>query len=227
MAAAHPDASVVAFRDGETVAVFAVRQPLRADAAGAVRAFAADGLSCEIISGDRNAAVAAAAVATGVRDWRAQALPGDKVKRLAELKAGGRHPLMIGDGLNDAPALAEAHASIAPISATHLTQARADLLMMGEQLSPAVDAVRAARHARRLMLQNLWFSAAYNVVAIPIAVLGHATPLVAALAMSGSSLVVMLNALRAGGTGARTQAPAPTAAPRPLAPVQTTTPQGA
>jgi P-type Cu2+ transporter len=124
-------------------------------------------------------------------------LPGDKVRRLAGLAAEGRRPLMIGDGMNDAPALAAAHASIAPVSAAHLTQAQADVLLLGERLSPSVEAVMIARKARRLMLGNLWFSALYNIVAVPVAVMGYATPLVAALAMSGSSVVVMLNALRA------------------------------
>jgi P-type Cu2+ transporter len=164
-----------------------------------VAALAAAGLPAEIVSGDRAEPVAAAAKAVGIDRWRANAMPGDKVWHLAELKRAGRRPLMIGDGINDAAALAEAHASIAPVSASHLTQSRADVLMMGDRLTPAFLAVSAARRAKALMLQNLWFSALYNIVAIPIAVMGHATPLVAALAMSGSSLLVMLNALRAAG----------------------------
>jgi P-type Cu2+ transporter len=197
LAQRFPDASLVAFRAGDLVQVFAVRQPLRADAAEVVQAFRAAGMPVEIASGDRPEAVEAVARRIGVADWRAGILPGGKVARLRELKAAGHRPMMIGDGLNDAPALAEAHASIAPVSAAHIAQARADVLMIGERLLPAAEAVALARRARGLMLANLWFSAAYNVVAIPIAVAGYATPLVAALAMSGSSIVVMLNALRA------------------------------
>ncbi len=87
--------------------------------------------------------------------------------------------------------------SISPISATHLAQAAADIVFLGESLSPVADSIALSRKARALMLENLWFAVAYNFVAVPIAVAGFATPLVAAAAMSGSSLVVTLNALRA------------------------------
>jgi Cu2+-exporting ATPase len=106
---------------------------------------------------------------------------------------------MAGDGLNDAPALAAAHVSMSPISASHLAQAHADAVFLGERLAPVAAALALAGKARRLMLQNLWLSVAYNAIAVPIAISGHASPLVAALAMSGSSLLVTLNALRARG----------------------------
>lgn len=197
LAATYPEASFVAFSDGAGTIVFAIRQPLRADAVEAVQQLHAAGLGAEILSGDRALPVEAAARQLGVTRWQAGASPADKVKRLETLKAEGRHVLMIGDGINDAPALAAAHVSISPVSATHLAQAQADFLLLGERLGPAAGAVRIARKARALMMQNLWFSVIYNLVAVPIAILGHATPLVAALAMSGSSLIVMLNALRA------------------------------
>jgi malonate decarboxylase acyl carrier protein len=126
--------------------------------------------------------------------------PADKIARLEALKLQGHRVLMVGDGLNDAPALAAAHVSLSPISASHLAQAHADGVFLGEQLGPVAAALALARKARRLMLQNLWLSVAYNAVAVPIAVSGHASPLVAALAMSGSSVLVTLNALRARGT---------------------------
>jgi Cu2+-exporting ATPase len=104
---------------------------------------------------------------------------------------------MVGDGLNDAPSLAAAAASLSVATAAHLAQAAADAVFLGERLAPVAAAIAIARQARRLMRQNLWFAVVYNAVAVPIAVLGFASPLVAALAMSGSSILVTVNALRA------------------------------
>ena len=195
-----PDASLIYFRDGARVICFAIRQALRPDARSVVEGLAKRGYAVEILSGDRPEAVEAVARDLSVATFAAGLKPADKIARLEALKLQGHRVLMVGDGLNDAPALAAAHVSLSPISASHLAQAHADGVFLGEQLGPVAAALALARKARRLMLQNLWLSVAYNAVAVPIAVSGHASPLVAALAMSGSSVLVTLNALRARGT---------------------------
>jgi Cu2+-exporting ATPase len=131
-----------------------------------------------------------------VSAWKAGLKPAEKIAHIEALQASGRKVLMVGDGLNDAPALAAAHVSLSPITAVHLSQAAADAVFTGDALSPVVSAIRLSRGARQIMAQNLWLSAGYNVIAVPIAVLGFVTPLIAALAMSGSSVIVTLNALR-------------------------------
>ncbi len=197
VAAAWPDASLIAFRGPERAVVFALRQATRPDAAATI-ARLASGYSIEILSGDSEAAVKALAAEVKVADWSARLKPADKVARLKALKAQGRRVLMVGDGLNDAPALAAADASIAPVSATHLAQTQADAVFLGTRLAPVAEAVALAARAKRLMIENLWLSAIYNAVAVPLALAGLVTPLVAAVAMSGSSALVILNALRAG-----------------------------
>jgi Cu2+-exporting ATPase len=196
-----PEASVVAFRHGETRHVFAVRQRIRPDAAKVVAELNRMGLAVEIVSGDREPAVRAAALTLGVHQWRAEVTPVDKIARIDELKRHGHKILMVGDGLNDAPALAAANASMSPVTATQMSQAVADAVFLGEQLAPVEAAIAVSRKARRLMRQNLWLAVIYNALAVPIAVAGLVTPLIAAAAMSGSSLLVMLNALRARQTG--------------------------
>jgi Cu2+-exporting ATPase len=155
------------------------------------------GIAVEILSGDRERAVRAAALSLGIHEWRAEVSPVDKIARVDELKLSGVKVLMVGDGLNDAPALAAAHASISPVTATHMSQAAADAVFLGERLTPVVTAIIVSRKARNLMRQNLWLAVIYNALAVPVAIAGLVTPLIAAAAMSGSSLLVMLNALRA------------------------------
>jgi Cu2+-exporting ATPase len=189
--------SIIAFAHGERHAVFVVNQTLRTDAKSVVSALQAEHFELAILSGDRAEAVAPVAAALDIAPWLVGLKPGEKIAFIELMKSRGRRVLMVGDGLNDAPALAAAHASISPITAVHLTQAQADAVFLGDRLAPVLDAVVIARRARRLMRQNLWLAAIYNAVAVPIAVMGLVTPLVAAVAMSGSSILVTLNALRA------------------------------
>jgi len=196
VAAAWPDASLIAFQGPTRKIVFAVRQALRPDARETIARLVRAGYALEILSGDREAAVEEVARELGVALFHAGMKPGDKIARLNALREAGHKVAMIGDGLNDAPALAAAHVSISPISAAHLTQAQADAVFLGERLAPVADALALARKARSLMVQNLALSAIYNLIAVPIAIVGLATPLVAALAMSGSSVLVTLNAMR-------------------------------
>ena len=191
-----PDASLIVLALPGRAVVFAVRQALRPDAAAVIATLARD-RDVEILSGDREPAVALVARELGVLHYAAGVKPAGKIARLQALRDDGRRPLMVGDGLNDAPALAAAYVSISPISAAHVAQAQADALFLGERLQPVADAVRISAKARRLMVQNLWFSAVYNLIAVPLAVLGLVTPLAAALAMSASSVIVTLNAFRA------------------------------
>jgi P-type Cu2+ transporter len=200
VAASFPGASLIAWRHGQTCRVFAIGQAVRPDAHATIAVLHEMGLRVAILSGDRDESVAPIATALGIGEYRAGLRPDEKIRVLDELAAQGRKVLMVGDGLNDAPALAKAHVSMSPISATHLAQAAADIVFLGDSISPVAIGIRIARKARALMLQNLWFAVLYNMVAVPVAIAGLATPLVAAAAMSGSSLVVTLNALRTGRT---------------------------
>jgi len=192
-----PEASIVAFSLGEARYLFSVRQGLRPDAGAIISALQKRNITVEILSGDREPAVRAAARALGISEWRAGMTPADKIARIEDLKSQGFKVMMVGDGLNDAPSLAAAHVSMSPISAAHLSQATADLVFLGKPLAPVVAAIDFSRRALHLMRQNLWLAVGYNLFAVPIAISGVVTPLIAAAAMSGSSLLVMLNALRA------------------------------
>ncbi|WP_417692564.1 heavy metal translocating P-type ATPase [Roseibium sp.] len=193
----HPGASLLAVRLGDRpVRLLPLHQALRSDAAEVLKCLSGAGYRLQILSGDRMEAVEDIAARVSVPSWQAQLTPADKIAHLEELKAQGAKVLMVGDGLNDAPALAAAHVSLSPVTAVHLSQAAADAVFLGENLRPVLEALVLSRRARAAMEQNLWISVGYNAIAVPVAMAGFVTPLMAALAMSASSLVVTANALR-------------------------------
>jgi Cu2+-exporting ATPase len=168
----------------------------RPGAAEAVASLKKAGKRVMLLSGDAEAPVARLARTLGLTDWRAHALPEDKAQVIAELQAEGHKVLMVGDGLNDTAALASAHVSISPASALDAARVASDIVLLGQDLSPLPDAIRIAVIARRRIKQNFALSLSYNLIAVPVALAGLATPLIAALAMSSSSITVSLNALR-------------------------------
>jgi Cu2+-exporting ATPase len=207
-------ASVVLTRDGRWVTGFCFEDTLRTDGAAAVGRLKQDGLSVEIVSGDREAPVGRAAAALGV-PYRSGVTPGEKVARINALAAAGRKVLMVGDGLNDTPALGAAHASMAPASASDVGRCAADFVFLRQSLLAIPLAVSVAREARRLIRQNLGLAVAYNIVAVPVAVMGLVTPLIAAVAMSASSILVVANALRLKGGAGIAASAAPDTMPAP------------
>ncbi len=190
----HPDGRLVCFR---------FHDALRPDAAAVMAVLKAQGLTLEILSGDRPAVVADVARRLGIETWQAGVNPAEKSARLQALTASGHRVAMVGDGLNDAPALAAAYASISPAQASEASQVAADVLFQGEALTPVPEALTVGRKSRRLVLQNFTVAISYNLVAVPLAMAGEITPLLAAVFMSCSSLVVTANALRAA-RGAKT-----------------------
>lgn len=181
--------------DDQAAIQFRFRDQLQSDAAAVFADLKQDGLGLEILSGDTETAVEAVADQIGVSTWHAQVSPQDKVDRLRHLAEADKNVLMVGDGLNDAGALAMAHASLAPGGAMDVSQSASDAVYAGG-LSSIVTVLSTARRTKRVMLQNFGLAAAYNMIAVPIAVTGNVTPLIAAIAMSASSLIVTLNALR-------------------------------
>jgi Cu2+-exporting ATPase len=194
------DESTLWYSDGDAEPVrFTFLDEPRPDAAQFIAELERRGLQPLILSGDHAGAVAAAAMAVGAVRYEADMSPADKVARIRAVQAAGKRVLMIGDGLNDAAALACAHAAISPGTAVDATLAAADVVFQGDRLYKVIETLDIARAAQARVRENLAFSALYNVCAIPVAMAGLVTPLIAALAMAGSSLAVTLNALRLAG----------------------------
>lgn len=181
---------------GGPVGLFAITERLRPGAQAAVAGFRAAGLPVSLLSGDTEERVDRIAAELGIAEVRSGATPADKIACLEALRREGHRALMVGDGLNDTAALAAAHVSMAPASAADAGRAAADFVFLREDLEAVTLAHGLARATAGIVRQNFGFAIVYNCVAIPLAIAGFVTPLIAALAMSASSILVIANALR-------------------------------
>ena len=189
-------ASLWYVQPGMEPVAFKFEDKLRDDAGETVDALRHAHFGVSLYSGDRREAVAAAANAVHIEEWYAGMKPHEKIERLEALKAQGRRVLMVGDGLNDAPALAAAHASVSPSTAADISQTASDAVFQGAKLMPVIELLATARKTRKMSFQNFAVAFGYNLVFVPLAMAGFVTPLVAAIAMSTSSILVTLNAIR-------------------------------
>ncbi len=194
--AAAPRSGLAFAFEGDPLRPIELAESLRPQAVRTVEAIGDRGLPVELLSGDGPRAVSAIAERLGIADRRAECRPADKLARLDALRENGAHVLMVGDGLNDAPSLAGAHVSFAPGSACDVGRLAADFVFTRQDLGAVDNALTLAHQARRLVRQNLTLAICYNVLAVPLAMAGLVTPLIAALLMSGSSILVVGNALR-------------------------------
>lgn len=184
------------YRIGNRVTELTKVEQLRPGALGAVQAIIDAGYEVAILSGDAQNAVQNTADQLGIITTFAQVTPDEKYNLLEKMKHQGKRVLMVGDGLNDTPSLAAAHVSLAPASAIDAARSASDLVLTRNDMSYLPMVLKTGRKARRISVQNFGIALAYNCVAVPIAFLGFATPLIAALAMSSSSITVLLNAMR-------------------------------
>ena len=173
-----------------------VRSQLRDGAADLVRAWQDAGLDVHLVSGDDADETGRIAAALGIATWRAETKPADKIAYIEALSRKGAQVLMVGDGLNDTGALAAAYASVSPATAADASRAASDIVLLNDSLVPLIELPLVARAARARIKENFAISTVYNIIAVPIALAGFATPLIASIAMSTSSITVLLNALR-------------------------------
>ncbi|MBO9663015.1 heavy metal translocating P-type ATPase [Dokdonella sp.] len=207
-ATAHDDDAVVLADADGAIAAFHLAERLRADARAALDALRADGLAIEIVSGDAQGKVADVAARLGVDTWHARQRPADKLARLTALRADGARVIAVGDGINDAPVLAGADIAVALAAGAELAQASSDVVLAGERLGAIAEARAIARETMTILRQNQRWALGYNLAVVPFGALGFVPPWLAALGMSISSLVVVLNALRIGRRRERAARPA-------------------
>lgn len=192
----RPDAGIWLCRNATVMAHFTLDDPIKDGAASDLQWIRRTGLHCHLLSGDGVERVAQVAEALAIEDWHARSTPRMKLDIVQRLQAGGAKVLMVGDGINDAPVMAQADVSMAMGSGAWLAQNNADILLMNSRLKQVGLVFSVARHMQRLMRQNLQWAVAYNVIAVGIALTGFIHPGYASLGMAGSSLLVTLNALR-------------------------------
>ena len=185
------------------IAVFHLSDRIRAEAHDVIAALGRAGCRVVLLSGDSEEAVHAAARATGIEDFRALMTPEQKCAAVQALQLQGAVVAMIGDGVNDAPVLAQAQVSVAMGGGAALAQGAADMVLVSARLSDLARGIAASKKALRIIRQNLAWAFAYNIVVLPLAVAGYVTPWMAAIGMSASSLLVVLNALARPRRGSR------------------------
>lgn len=186
-----------ALRIGDQPAVpLQFSETLKDGAAETIKQLQAAGFEPQIFSGDTPNAVLKLAAQLGDIPAQGNMSPDDKYHAIAALADQGKRVLMVGDGLNDTAALTRAYASISPASALDASRAASDIVVLGQSLSEIPEALRISRSARRRIVENFTIAAGYNLIAVPVAILGFASPLAAAIAMSASSITVLANALR-------------------------------
>ena len=182
--------------EGNAVAWFELEDKIRADARQTLESLRNLGLATALVSGDNRIAVENVAAALAISDAHHACTPEDKLAVIEAAQRRGERVIMIGDGINDAPVLAGADTSVAPAHGALLAQTSADVIMLGESLAPLTTAIEMARKTMRIVRQNLAWAIVYNALALPLAAMGFVPPWLAAVGMSVSSLVVVLNALR-------------------------------
>ncbi|TAE31924.1 MAG: cadmium-translocating P-type ATPase [Alphaproteobacteria bacterium] len=193
----HPSGRYVAFWVNDVlVHEFLCADTLRPEAHETIQWLSAHDYDPIILSGDAHHAVEAVAHEVGMIPWRADMLPAQKAHYIMDVQMQDHKVLMVGDGLNDAPSLAAAHISISPASAMDMTQNSADVIMQRRSLSGIVDALFMGRYSTAIARQNFALAIGYNVFAVPLAMAGYVTPMIAAIAMSSSSLIVIANSFR-------------------------------
>ncbi|PHV11451.1 heavy metal translocating P-type ATPase [Chitinimonas sp. BJB300] len=193
----HAEDTVVCLASaGEWLAAFALGDQVKPDATAMLAELT--GLRSHLLSGDAPGPVQAVAQQLGLGTWRAAALPADKLAYVQQLQAQGRRVIMLGDGINDAPVLAAADVSIAVGGGADAAQAAGDMVLVGN-LTAFAEGLAVARQTRRIIRQNLVWALGYNLVALPLALVGWVTPWLASLGMASSSLLVVLNAVRLAG----------------------------